>query len=423
MVFLRRTSGGALLAVAVLFAIAGGVLGLLGMAAITAVVPLLATAGLLTMAGVGFLTAWPAFALLREHDRKRSAVIFSGVLGALIAVLAGLTIFRPMSYAAPAAPPAGVRFWNLPAGSRVAYTVQPATGPRRATPVIFLHGGPGTPGEGLPPSGLSLTAHGFDVYAYDQVGAGRSSRLSDVTQYTVARQVADLEAIRRTIGAPRIILVGRSWGGTLAAAYLAAHPDRVAKVVFSSPGEIWRPAYPHGTGDLSAHLTPDQRNAADKAMSKPRLLAAVGLLAVNPNAAHALVPDAEADAGLRGYMLAAKDATQCASGPSAPVHDNLPGFYVNQMTVADTKKVPDPRPRLRSVHIPALIMRAQCDYIDWAVTREYRAVLPNSRLVYIKGAGHGVENEQPALFRNLLRNFLLDRPLSLPDYTSNAQPH
>jgi proline iminopeptidase len=35
-----------------------------------------------------------------------------------------------------------------------------------------------------------------------------------------------------------MILVGGSWGGTLAAHYLAAHPDRVEKVVFSSPGAI-----------------------------------------------------------------------------------------------------------------------------------------------------------------------------------------
>jgi pimeloyl-ACP methyl ester carboxylesterase len=66
---------------------------------------------------------------------------------------------------------------------------------------------------------------GFDVYAYDQIGAGRSARLADVKAYTVARHVADLEAIRTTIGAEKIVLIGNSWGGTLAANYLAAHPE------------------------------------------------------------------------------------------------------------------------------------------------------------------------------------------------------
>ncbi|WFR70960.1 alpha/beta fold hydrolase [Prescottella defluvii] len=66
--------------------------------------------------------------------------------------------------------------------------------------MIVLHGGPGTPGEGIPSGGDELADAGFDVYAYDQVGAGRSSRLTDVRGYTVERQVEDLEDIRETLG-------------------------------------------------------------------------------------------------------------------------------------------------------------------------------------------------------------------------------
>ena len=73
----------------------------------------------------------------------------------------------------------------------------------------------------------SLAQRGFDVYVYDQTGSGLSARLNDPRAYTVARHVADLEAIRQTIGAARMILIGDSWGATLAANYIAAHPDRV----------------------------------------------------------------------------------------------------------------------------------------------------------------------------------------------------
>lgn len=56
------------------------------------------------------------------------------------------------------------------------------------------------------------TGAGFDVYDYAQVGAGLSERLEDVRDYTVARHVADLEAIRADIGADRLVLVGGSVG-------------------------------------------------------------------------------------------------------------------------------------------------------------------------------------------------------------------
>jgi hypothetical protein len=59
-----------------------------------------------------------------------------------------------------------------------------------------------------------FAADGFRVYLYDQVGSGLSSRLR-VRDYTLERDVADLEAIRQQIGADRLILIGHSWGDHL----------------------------------------------------------------------------------------------------------------------------------------------------------------------------------------------------------------
>src|SRR5690606_20908613 len=89
-----------------------------------------------------------------------------------------------------------------------------------------------------------LADEGYDVYLYDQVGAGHSARLADPRQYTIERHADDLEAFREYIGAERMILIGHSWGSSLAALYIARHPERVEKVVFSSPGPLW---YGHAT--------------------------------------------------------------------------------------------------------------------------------------------------------------------------------
>ena len=67
------------------------------------------------------------------------------------------------------------------------------------------------------------------------VGRGRSNRLADPCADTLARDVADLEEIREEIGAENVVLIGHSYGGILAAAYAAAHPEHVAKMVLSSP--------------------------------------------------------------------------------------------------------------------------------------------------------------------------------------------
>ena len=67
-------------------------------------------------------------------------------------------------------------------------------------------------------------------------------------------------------------------------------------------------------------------------------------------------------------------------------------------------------------------MRAQCDFMAWGVTYDYRHTLPNSTLVYVKGAGHGIETEQPKLYADLLCAFILGRPLPLPAYPGTAAP-
>jgi proline iminopeptidase len=67
----------------------------------------------------------------------------------------------------------------------------------------------------------------------DQRGCGRSERPWD-GHYSLEVLVADLEALRQELGVERWVLLGHSFGGTLALEYAARYPGRVAGVVFVS---------------------------------------------------------------------------------------------------------------------------------------------------------------------------------------------
>lgn len=64
------------------------------------------------------------------------------------------------------------------------------------------------------------------VVLYDLRGHGRSER--PASGYAVADHVADLHALLDALGLDRVTLVGNSFGGLLAVAFAAAHPERVA---------------------------------------------------------------------------------------------------------------------------------------------------------------------------------------------------
>lgn len=376
-------------------------------------------AAFVVAAGLGWLAA---LCLLRR--RRWTLGIATPVV--LVGLLAGITVpalFVPSGVTAAPRPPSTVEFWELPTGSRIAYTKVPAGGTPRPTPIIFLHGGPGTPGDHtVDQVENGLAKEGFDVYLYDQVGGGWSSRLSDVTQYTVERQLSDLEAIRAKIGAEKIILIGQSWGGTLAARYLAEHPDNVAKVVFSSPGALWEKAFAEGEeGEIWDRLTAQQQAKLD-ALETPRLLLWDILLQNNPALAHGMVSDAEIDSTFDELLSIAGSAASCKTGQTLAPPKNQSGYYVNQFTSADAANVSDPRPALRKLNTPALILRAECDYKNWPVTYDYKKTLPNSTLLYVPGAGHSIRDDAPQVYLSAVRAFLLGAELPLPAYTAATPP-
>ncbi|WP_316042331.1 alpha/beta fold hydrolase [Nocardiopsis sp. CNR-923] len=109
-----------------------------------------------------------------------------------------------------------------------------AHGNPRGTPALVLHGGPGS---GCHPGWTEF----FDTTRYrvillDQRGSGRSTPpahdpTTDLTTNTTHHLVADIEALRTHLGIATWLVLGASWGSTLALAYAQTHPARVHGLV------------------------------------------------------------------------------------------------------------------------------------------------------------------------------------------------
>lgn len=95
--------------------------------------------------------------------------------------------------------------------------------------VVFLHG-LGNDLEAWRAQLDRLRSHRRAV-AYDQRGHGRSDRARDGV-YTVEALAADLHAVALALGLERFVLVGHSLSGSVVSAYAAAHPERLAGLVY-----------------------------------------------------------------------------------------------------------------------------------------------------------------------------------------------
>jgi len=123
-------------------------------------------------------------------------------------------------------------------GVRLYFDVEGAAlvpdGPRmRERPtVILLHGGPGFDHSSYKPSFSQLSDVAQLIYL-DQRGQGRSEK-SSPEHWTLAQWADDVRGFCDALGIEKPIVFGQSFGGMVAMAYAARHPDHPGKLVFSS---------------------------------------------------------------------------------------------------------------------------------------------------------------------------------------------
>jgi proline iminopeptidase len=350
------------------------------------------------------------------------------LVGLIFAVLwwTGRPLYRPgmvragSNLRAPLQPPPqrdSESFWNVEPDIRLYHFTQ-----GRGRPVLVLHGGPGYPIT-EPLAGLAPLAAKFQFHYYHQRGCGQSSRpfdrfnsrnfFANMTELErtlgIGAQIADVERIRRILKQEKLILIGHSFGGLLAALYATEFPERVQALVLVAPsGVLVLPGEGPNFFDQIRRRLPQSRHS-------------------------------EYDQFLRGYMdfgrLFDKSEQQLAAANRkigdyfllasglAPSPESIPGAnggWMVQAMFLSLGKRHDYRPALRSATAPTLVLHGEDDIVPQSVSRSYVDALPNAKLQILKagktsglgGAGHALFTDQPETFAKLVGEFL--RPFEMP---------
>jgi proline iminopeptidase len=339
--------------------------------------------------------------------KKKVLRIIKLLLGFVLCAAACI-IFFPHTYDVPAlAERTSTKYWDLKTGSHIAYTLIQAKGEKKPCPVIFLQGGPGGPVYDENIKSLTpLSEAGYDVYLYDQIGCGYSGRLKNIEEYTVGRHKKDLEEIVRIIGAEKVILIGQSWGAMLAAAYIADNLQKVEKVIFTGPGYIMprNKLLENIKSPDSLHLRQPQftnKQGREKIYNYRARVVEYCARAFSWK----LASDNEMDEFETVLDHEMGKSTLCDPSKISGI-ENRSGFYSMVKTVQSFNEVEDIRPELKNCKIPSLIMRGQCDGINWGYLTEYLTLFTDHALVIVPDAGHSIAREQPELYIKNIVEFL-----------------
>lgn len=115
--------------------------------------------------------------------------------------------------------------------------------------LLYLHGGPGNVALGIPPFrdnvGKYLEEEFLIVYLH-QRGVGKSSEVPE-SELTIAHHVDDVskvvDFVTERYDQEKVLLIGHSWGGVLAALYTDRYQEKVEAVVFVASPMNMRSTY------------------------------------------------------------------------------------------------------------------------------------------------------------------------------------
>jgi proline iminopeptidase len=259
--------------------------------------------------------------------------------------------------------------------------------------VIAINGGPGLTHAYMVQNNVwERIAQKHLVVFYDQRGTGASKpRGNAALSQTMDAQVADLDAVRQALKLDKVALVGDSYGGLVAMAYAAAHPQHVAKLVLSdSPGPSWKEM---------VHVLPQVFPDIEEQGKLEAQKAAAGV----PPEQRA---DAEARAGLRNhfrmifYSPEKRDAYMSRMGDL--------GFEpAVSEAVSNATADLDLTQKLGGFNFPALVITGRFD-LNVAPLTAWRLAhaIPGAKIVFFEHSGHLPSYEEPERYVDVLGSFL-----------------
>ncbi|MGH7289582.1 MAG: alpha/beta fold hydrolase [Myxococcota bacterium] len=254
---------------------------------------------------------------------------------------------------------------------------------REKPTLILLHGGPGFDHSSYKPSFSPLAEIAQLVYL-DHRGQGRSDK-SSPEHWTLAQWADDVRGLCDALGIEKPIVFGQSFGGMVAMAYAARHPDHPAKLVFSSTAA--RHDLPSMVDRFSELGGADVGSAARKFWEDPRgeTLADYARLAMPLYGRASRDPDANA------RTRWALDVMFHFVGGECRTMDLLPG--------------------LANVRCPTLVLGGEIDPVCPIERQaEIAAALPREHVRFERfpGCGHGVFRDDPERGFEVIRKFILD---------------
>jgi L-proline amide hydrolase len=264
-------------------------------------------------------------------------------------------------------------------------------------PLVCLHGGPGVPHDYLESLG-AITRSGRAVIFYDQLGCGRSDRVTDATPdfWTIDLFKRELVELTNALGiAARYHVYGQSWGGMLAIEHAFTHPAGLRGLILAnslSSTELWCKEAARLRADLPEDVqrvldTHEEAGTTDDAEYVEATMVFYQR--------HLCRLDPFPDELMRSFMALMEDNRVYSSmwGPS-------------EFTCTGSLGTWDVTDRLHEIDVPTLILSGRHDEATPEVVRPIHEGIAGSEWVVLEQSSHSPHVDEKELTLDVVERFL-----------------
>ncbi len=259
------------------------------------------------------------------------------------------------------------------------------------TPLFLLHGRPRVPSYYLNP--MASLSDERPVIFVDQLGCGRSDRITDTTLMTINSYVKQFKEIHDTVGLKDYYLFGHFGGTILGVEYCFAHPEGLKAFILGGPAlDIHR--WSKDAGTLIAALpdsiqTAIRENEINSTFDSPKYTQAVDyyckLYLARKQPWSADIDSAFSKIGENVYLH--------MDGPS-------------EFTLTENLRDYDATGKLGKINIPNLLIGGEFDEARPSSVKYYASLVPQSKVEIIPDAGHLSMQDNPENNNKIISEFL-----------------
>lgn len=270
----------------------------------------------------------------------------------------------------------------------------------KGDPLFLISGGPGSAHVGM--HSFSGLKDSCTLVYIDNFGRGKSDTAKNVSEYSVARDIEDVEEIRKALGYEKINLLGHSYGSIVVQGYAIKYPQQVKHLIIANgffSGEMWQKNDDNSNHEIKTNY--------------PEIWDT--LMKVRNAGAHSCDPEHIKIYGQVPYgFLYSYNPTNFLKGvdPAYPnpfnmkLYYQLVGYDGDFIIGGDIAKV-DFRKQLKDLKMPVLIIAGRYDRVavpEFEV--QYKKYCPQGQFVMFERSGHNPQVEEPEKAFRIIKDFL-----------------